>query len=45
MECHGNVNSGAIVDYFNVDIDLMKKIAMKTVIDGDPVCTGAISDR
>ena len=40
VECLGNVEGGAIVKYLNVDIDLMKKVAMKTIIDGEPVWMG-----
>ena len=40
VECLGNVEGGAIVKYLNVDIDLMKQIAMKTIIDGEPVWMG-----
>ena len=31
VECLGNVEGGAIVKYLNIDIDLMKQLAMKTI--------------
>ena len=40
VECLGNVEGGAIVKYLNIDIDLMKQIAMKTIMDGEPVWMG-----
>ncbi|MCZ6675824.1 MAG: C1 family peptidase [Candidatus Poribacteria bacterium] len=40
VECLGNVEGGNIVKYLNVEIDLMKQIAMQTVIDGEPVWMG-----
>ena len=40
VECLGNVEGGAIVKYLNVDIDLMKQVAMKTITDGEPVWMG-----
>ncbi len=36
----GNVVGGQIVKYLNVEIDVMKQIAMKTVMDGEPVWFG-----
>ena len=33
VECLGNVEGGTIVKYLNVDIDLMKQIAMETIVD------------
>ncbi len=36
----GNVVGGQIVKYLNVEIDIMKQIAMKTVMDGEPVWFG-----
>jgi bleomycin hydrolase len=36
----GNVIGGDIVSYLNVDIKLMKQIAMKTIRDGEPVWFG-----
>jgi bleomycin hydrolase len=36
----GNVVGGAIVSYLNVEIDVMKDIAMRTIVDGEPVWFG-----
>jgi bleomycin hydrolase len=36
----GNVVGGEPVKYLNVDIDMMKKIAMRTLLDGQPVWFG-----
>jgi len=36
----GNVIGGEPVKYLNVDIDMMKKIAMRTILDGQPVWFG-----
>jgi bleomycin hydrolase len=36
----GNVVGGEQVKYLNVDIDMMKKIAMRTLLDGEPVWFG-----
>ncbi len=36
----GNVIGGEPVKYLNVDIDMMKKIAMRTLLDGQPVWFG-----
>jgi len=36
----GNVEGGDIVKYLNIDVDLMKQIAMQTMIDGEPVWMG-----
>jgi bleomycin hydrolase len=36
----GNVIEGGIVKYLNIDIDLMKQIAMQTVMQGEPVWMG-----
>jgi bleomycin hydrolase len=36
----GNVVGGEPVKYLNVNIDLMKKIAMRTLLDGQPVWFG-----
>lgn len=36
----GNVVGGDPVIYLNIDIALMKKIAMKTILDGEPVWFG-----
>lgn len=40
VECLGNVEGGAIVKYLNVGIDLMKQVAMKTIMEGEPVWMG-----
>jgi bleomycin hydrolase len=36
----GNVVGGEPVKYLNVDIDIMKKIALRTLLDGQPVWFG-----
>ena len=36
----GNVVGGDIVRYLNIDIETMKEIAMKTILDGEPVWMG-----
>lgn len=36
----GNVVDGAIVKYLNVEIERIKEIAMRTVVDGEPVWFG-----
>jgi bleomycin hydrolase len=36
----GNVVGGNIVKYLNVDAGLMKQIAMRTILDGEPVWMG-----
>jgi len=36
----GNVVGGGIVLYLNVEIDLMKKLAMRSIIKGEPVWMG-----
>ena len=40
VECLGNVEGGAIVKYLNVDIELMKQLAMEAITDGEPVWMG-----
>ena len=40
VEYLGNVVDGEIVTYLNVDIDLMKSIASKTIVGGEPVWFG-----
>ncbi len=40
VECLGNVEGGKMVKYLNVDIDTMKRIAMQTIQDGEPVWMG-----
>ena len=40
VECLGNVEGGKQVKYLNVNIDTMKRIAMQTVVDGEPVWMG-----
>ncbi|OGG54002.1 MAG: hypothetical protein A3F84_04910 [Candidatus Handelsmanbacteria bacterium RIFCSPLOWO2_12_FULL_64_10] len=40
VEFLGNVIGGGIVQYLNVDIDLMKQIAMRKIVDGEPVWMG-----
>lgn len=40
VEFLGNVVGGARVIYLNIDINLMKSIAMKTIMDGEPVWFG-----
>ncbi len=36
----GNVVGGGIVKYLNVEIDVMKDVAMRTIMDGEPVWMG-----
>lgn len=40
VECLGNVVGGAMVKYLNVEMDVMKSVAMKTMMDGEPVWMG-----
>ncbi|HUG16437.1 MAG TPA: C1 family peptidase [Thermomicrobiales bacterium] len=40
VENLGNVVGGKIVTYLNVDMDLMKRIARQTIVDGEPVWFG-----
>lgn len=40
VEHLGNVVGGEIVKYLNVEIDVMKEIAMRTIMDGEPVWMG-----
>ncbi len=40
VEFLGNIVGGEIVKYLNVDVALMKKIAMRTLQDGEPVWFG-----
>lgn len=40
VEHLGNVVGGQIVKYLNVDIDVMKDVAMRTILDGEPVWMG-----
>jgi bleomycin hydrolase len=40
VEYLGNVWEGGITRYLNVEIDLLKDIAMRTVLDGEPVWFG-----
>jgi len=40
VEYLGNVVGGGLVIYLNIDIELMKKIALKTVLRGEPVWFG-----
>jgi bleomycin hydrolase len=40
VEHLGNVVGGEIVKYLNVEIDVMKDIAMRTILDGEPVWMG-----
>ena len=40
VDCLGNVVGGEIVKYLNVDIETMKKVAMQTIVDGEPVWMG-----
>ena len=41
----GNVVGGAIVKYLNVPIDVMKDVAMRTILDGEPVWFGCDSGK
>jgi bleomycin hydrolase len=45
VEYLGNVVGGERVKYLNVDIGLMKDIAMRTVMDGEPVWFGCDSGK
>ena len=36
----GNVVGGGMVKYLNVDVETMKKVTMKTLLDGEPVWMG-----
>src|SRR5690606_19525661 len=40
VDCLGNVEGGSPVKYLNIVIDLMKQIAMQTIINGEPVWMG-----
>jgi bleomycin hydrolase len=40
VEYLGNVREGGITRYLNVEIDVLKDIAMRTVLDGEPVWFG-----
>jgi bleomycin hydrolase len=40
VEYLGNVVGGEIVTYLNIDIELMKQIAQRTIVDGEPVWFG-----
>jgi bleomycin hydrolase len=40
VEYLGNVVGGAIVKYLNIDSDLLKEIAMRAIVDGEPVWFG-----
>lgn len=40
VEYLGNVVGGEIVKYLNVDIETMKDVAMRTIMDGEPVWMG-----
>ncbi|HET9015809.1 MAG TPA: C1 family peptidase, partial [Thermomicrobiaceae bacterium] len=40
VEYLGNVVGGAIVTYLNVEIDLIKEIAQRTIVGGEPVWFG-----
>ncbi len=40
VECLGNVTDGQSVKYLNVEMDMMKDIAMRTIQDGEPVWFG-----
>ncbi len=40
VECLGNVEGGRLVKYLNVDIDTMKRIAAKAIVEGEPVWMG-----
>ena len=45
VEFLGNVVGGGIVKYLNVEIDLMKEIAMRTIEDGEPVWFGCDTSK
>ncbi len=40
VDCLGNVVDGAIVKYLNVEIEVMKDVAMRTIQDGEAVWFG-----
>jgi bleomycin hydrolase len=40
VEFLGNVVGGEIVKYLNVEMDVMKQVAMQTIMDGEPVWFG-----
>ena len=40
VEHLGNVVGGGIVKYLSVDVELMKEVARKTILDGNPVWMG-----
>jgi bleomycin hydrolase len=40
VEYLGNVVGGAIVKYLNIEVDLMKEIAQRTIVSGEPVWFG-----
>lgn len=40
VECLGNIVGGQPVTYLNVESDVLKEIAMRTVVDGEPVWFG-----
>ncbi|MBI4639554.1 MAG: C1 family peptidase [Candidatus Tectomicrobia bacterium] len=40
VEYLGNVEDGGLVKYLNIDANLMKQIAMQTIIEGEPVWMG-----
>lgn len=40
VNCLGNVVGGDEVKYLNVDIDVIRKVAMKTLVKGEPVWFG-----
>jgi bleomycin hydrolase len=45
VEYLGNVVGGGIVKYLNVEIDLMKQIARRTIEDGEPVWFGCDTSK
>lgn len=45
VEFLGNVAGGEMVKYLNVDIGLMKDVAMRTIMDGEPVWFGCDSGK
>lgn len=45
VEHLGNVVGGGIVKYLNIDIELMKDVAMRTIQDGEPVWFGCDSGK
>ena len=40
IDCLGNVEGGQMVKYLNVDISLMKEVAAKVIVEGEPVWMG-----